>query len=172
MLEYDNNAFYYFALTFLFLYAIPGTWYILSELYEAYLKSPAKDIKSRTKVEALKASKLKKELYGYARINNFTFKVHLGLVVFVWLAIAIIILFVMADGKVSSFDPYTILEIEAGASISQIKKAYRRLSLVYHPDKNPGDADKADIFMKIAKAYQALTDPVSRENFEKFGNPD
>lgn len=172
MLEYDNNAFYYFALTFLFLYAIPGTWYILSELYEAYIKKPTVDIKSRTKVEALKAQKLKKELYGYARINNLTFKINLGLVVFVWLAITVIIFFVMRDGKVSSFDPYDILEIEKGASISVIKKAYRRLSLLYHPDKNPGDADKADIFMRIAKAYQALTDPVSRENFEKYGNPD
>ena len=172
MLEYDNNAFYYFALTFLFLYAIPGTWYILSELNEAYLRKPAVEVKARTSAEAKKSTKLKKVLYGYARIDNLTFKINLGLVVFCWLIIIIVVTLVSADGQVSTFDPHKILGIEIGASMSQIKKAYRALSLVYHPDKNPGDADKAEMFMKIAKAYAALTDPTSRENYEKYGNPD
>jgi translocation protein SEC63 len=43
---------------------------------------------------------------------------------------------------------------------------------MYHPDKNPNDKAAADVFMKIAKAYEALTDEVSKENYEKYGNPD
>ncbi len=53
--------------------------------------------------------------------------------------------------------------------MSEIKKQYRKLSKVYHPDKQGGNQE---MFMKIAKAYEALTDDVSRENWEKYGNPD
>ena len=53
--------------------------------------------------------------------------------------------------------------------MSEIKKQYRKLSKIFHPDKEGGDQE---MFMKIAKAYEALTDEVSRENWEKYGNPD
>lgn len=53
--------------------------------------------------------------------------------------------------------------------MSEIKKQYRKLSKIFHPDKQGGDQA---MFMKIAKAYEALTDDVSRENWEKYGNPD
>ena len=46
------------------------------------------------------------------------------------------------------------------------------MSLQFHPDKNPGDAVAEAKVMMIAKAYEALTDPVSKENYEKYGNPD
>ena len=45
-----------------------------------------------------------------------------------------------------------------GAEAREIKRAYRSLSLQYHPDKNPGNKMAEDMFMKIAKAYEALTD--------------
>jgi translocation protein SEC63 len=44
--------------------------------------------------------------------------------------------------------------------------------LKYHPDKNIGDKSAEEMFMKIAKAYEALTDEASKENYEKYGNPD
>lgn len=70
------------------------------------------------------------------------------------------------------FEPYSILGLEPGASESDIKKSYRRLSIQYHPDKNP-DPEAHKYFVEfISKAYQALTDPVSRENYEKYGHPD
>ena len=62
-----------------------------------------------------------------------------------------------------------VLGLETGAPERDIKRAYRRMSLEYHPDKRGGDDD---VFIKISKAYEALTDPVARENYEKFGNPD
>jgi DnaJ domain len=58
----------------------------------------------------------------------------------------------------AQFDPYAILGIELGADAKDIKRAYRSLSLQYHPDKNPGNKMAEDMFMKIAKAYEALTD--------------
>ena len=76
------------------------------------------------------------------------------------------------DGEVFTFDPYTILGIDTGTSSNAIKKAYRKLSLKYHPDKNPGDKTAEDTFMKIAKAYESLTDETAKENYAKYGNPD
>lgn len=73
------------------------------------------------------------------------------------------------DYEMSNFDPYEILGLESSASLSEIKRAYRKLSLLLHPDKETGD-EKA--FMKLSKAYQALTDEESRKNWEKYGNPD
>lgn len=73
------------------------------------------------------------------------------------------------DYELSNFDPYEILSLETSATSSEIKRAYRKLSLLLHPDKETGD-EKA--FMKLSKAYQALTDDEARKNWEKYGNPD
>lgn len=76
------------------------------------------------------------------------------------------------SSEIQIFEPFSILGLEPGVSESAIKKAYRRLSILYHPDKNP-DPDAHKYFVDfISKAYQALTDPISRENFEKYGHPD
>ncbi|KAM3366888.1 hypothetical protein ACQJBY_015902 [Aegilops geniculata] len=75
-------------------------------------------------------------------------------------------------GMVQVFEPYSILGLEPGASESEIKKSYRRLSIQYHPDKNPDPEAHTYFVESISKAYQALTDPISRENYEKYGHPD
>jgi len=70
------------------------------------------------------------------------------------------------------FDPFDILGISKDATDREISKAYRAMSLRYHPDKNLGDPEAPDRFVKINKAYEALTDELSRENYQKYGNPD
>jgi translocation protein SEC63 len=73
------------------------------------------------------------------------------------------------DYEMSNFDPYEILGIPLGSSKGEVKKAYHKLSIVLHPDKETGD-EKA--FVKLTKAYKALTDDDARKNWEKYGNPD
>jgi len=65
-------------------------------------------------------------------------------------------------------DYYNILELPRNASEQEIKKAYRKMALKYHPDKNksPGAEDR---FKDIAEAYEVLSDPQKREVFNKYG---
>ncbi|VEV58948.1 translocation protein SEC63, putative [Plasmodium vinckei vinckei] len=78
----------------------------------------------------------------------------------------------MNTKPIQTFDPFEILEIAVGATMKEIKKAYRLKSLKFHPDKNPNDTSAAANFILITKAYQTLTDEVSKQNYEKYGNPD
>ncbi|MBR3979078.1 MAG: J domain-containing protein [Oscillospiraceae bacterium] len=56
-------------------------------------------------------------------------------------------------------DPYQVLGISPGASDAEIKKAYRRLAMKYHPDRNPGDAEAARKMQEINAAYEQIKDP-------------
>jgi translocation protein SEC63 len=172
MLEYDNSAFYYFAITLLVIYIIPGTYYAVSEFVMAFIGSGDVGSKARTKTEAEKADKLKKKTTGFARLNTTTYMVNLSVLIVAWAVFLYLLALVSQDGEVNTFDPYTILGVQQEAAVGEIKKAYRKLSLKYHPDKNIGDKVAEEMFMRIAKAYEALTDETSKENYKKFGNPD
>ena len=67
------------------------------------------------------------------------------------------------------FDYYEILEISRDASGDEIKKAYRRLALKFHPDRNQGDKEAEEKFKKINEAYQILSDEQKREIYDKYG---
>ena len=86
-------------------------------------------------------------------------------------ALAVYIAFSQVE-EAEHFDPYKALNVPVGADASVIKKAYRTLSLQYHPDKNP-DPEATRIFTElITPAYKTLTDDAARENYEKYGHPD
>lgn len=67
-------------------------------------------------------------------------------------------------------DPYEVLGIERNASEQEIKKAYRKKALKYHPDKNAGDKQSEEKFKEISDAYNILSDPQKREKYDRFGN--
>lgn len=64
---------------------------------------------------------------------------------------------------------YKILEISETASSEEIKKAFRKLSMKYHPDTNGGAPDSEEKFKKIQKAYSVLSDPEKKKNYDAFG---
>ncbi len=64
---------------------------------------------------------------------------------------------------------YNILEVDRNASDAEIKKAYRRLALKYHPDRNPNDKVSEDKFKEINEAYTCLSDPHKKSNYDQFG---
>ena len=64
---------------------------------------------------------------------------------------------------------YQVLGVSRDADTSAIKKAYRRLALKYHPDKNPGDVQAEERFKEAAEAYSVLSDPQKRQRYDRFG---
>ena len=71
-----------------------------------------------------------------------------------------------------SKDLYDALGISRGASQDEIKKAYRKLVRQYHPDKNPGDEEAEERFKEIQGAYDVLSDPEKRKQYDAFGSAD
>ena len=67
-------------------------------------------------------------------------------------------------------DYYEVLGVERGASAEEIKKAYRKLAVQYHPDKNPGDKQAEERFKEVAEAYDVLSDAEKRAQFDRFGH--
>lgn len=67
-------------------------------------------------------------------------------------------------------DYYEVLEVNQNASDTEIKKAYRRLALKHHPDKNPGDKKAEDRFKELSEAYAVLSDPQKRATYDQFGH--
>ena len=70
----------------------------------------------------------------------------------------------------SKRDYYEILGVEKSATAEHIKKAYRKLAIKYHPDKNPGDKEAEDKFKEAAEAYEVLSDDNKRARYDQFGH--
>ncbi|XP_034480630.1 translocation protein SEC63 homolog [Drosophila innubila] len=164
--QYDESGgtFYYFVLSFLALVLIPTTIY--------YWPRKKKEDPCKRKEECECADCVKKNIIlanaePYRLLKSVTIKlaIVLGWALLLFLTYRVS----QFDYEMASFDPFEILNVPPTSTQAEIKKAYYRLSKILHPDKETGD-EKA--FMMLSKAYQALTDDVAKENYEKYGNPD
>ena len=69
-------------------------------------------------------------------------------------------------------DYYQVLGVDKKASADEIKKAYRKLALKWHPDKNPNNKSAEEKFKKISEAYAVLSDTEKRQQYDQFGSAD
>src|SRR5512145_1007930 len=70
----------------------------------------------------------------------------------------------------SKRDYYEVLEVTKNATAEEIKKAYRKQALKFHPDRNPGDKSSEDKFKEAAEAYEVLSDPQKKARYDQFGH--
>src|SRR3989344_7203846 len=70
----------------------------------------------------------------------------------------------------SKHDYYDLLGVSRKAGPEEIKKAYRKLAIQYHPDKNPGDKSSGEKFKELSEAYEVLSDSKKRQMYDQFGH--
>ncbi|KAA8900074.1 hypothetical protein TRICI_006247 [Trichomonascus ciferrii] len=175
--SYDDNAevWPYFAITLVGMVLVPST-YVSAQRILANPKNPEEG------PEGFKPA-------NYEEIKNFRAKERRSriftksnlVIILGWIALAGLVYVIKsqeAEGDERQvFDPYEILGVSFSATEKQIKSTYRKLSLQLHPDKvkNLVNTTREEIearYVEITKAYKALTDEVTRENFLKYGHPD
>lgn len=170
---YDEQGFnfYYFLISVLSLALVPVT---IQSIYSLYKSGSGKNKKiclcsvcqkERKKASVAKPSTFKKLITS----PKFLFLV-IG-----WVGVVLLTMQVAnAEVKSVTWDPFEILGISEGATVAEIKKHYKKLSLIYHPDKAPaGEEEKnEERFIDITKAYKVLTDDDTRRNYEEYGHPD
>ena len=67
-------------------------------------------------------------------------------------------------------DYYEVLGVDKNADAAAIKKAYRKLAIQHHPDKNPGDHTAEEKFKEAAEAYEVLSDPDKKARYDRYGH--
>ncbi|KAK5986397.1 DNaJ domain (Prokaryotic heat shock protein) [Trichostrongylus colubriformis] len=163
--EYDEvgNTFYYVLVSFYAIILLPATYFFFPTGKAEQVKVDEHEcqchgcVKKRQQKEANRPWKRTKKILTVVAL------------LLAWVVFALIVKKVTEiEVTHEEYNPYQILGLDQGADSAAVRKAYRELSKKLHPDRG-GDAQ---MFDKIAKAYQALTDEESRENWEKYGNPD
>src|SRR5436189_4202992 len=66
-------------------------------------------------------------------------------------------------------DYYDVLSVARQATVEEIKKAYRKKALQYHPDRNPGDSEAEKRFKEISESYEVLSDEKKRATYDRYG---
>jgi len=184
-LGYDDTAFYYFMITILSCVALPWSLSVVSSLaFPGQVKLQKEFPKKsswgcsyhycQTSDMVAKVDEARRKARSWTKSSFCWWLVKAALLVSIWVGIVSTVVYLRTSGQkeINKFDPFVILDVASEATNRQIKSAYRRLSLQYHPDKNPDDPLAASRFIQISKAYAALTDEVAKRNWEKYGNPD
>lgn len=163
---YDESGatFFYFLLSFLALIIIPSTYYLWPSDDQDEVKSNQKQCRCQG------CTNKKQHLRTHDKWKKTKRRIIRILLILGWVA------FTATAYKCANiqhdnvnWDPFEIMGVSHDATEAEIRKAYRKLSLIYHPDKETGDADK---FHQMLRAYKALTDDEARKNWQTYGNPD
>ncbi|KAJ1736155.1 secretory subunit [Coemansia biformis] len=160
---YDESGvtFFYYALTILILVVAPAT-------ISALFSKKSADATAKPKTPKMHSRRLK------TKSSAPTIK--LALLGAGWLLVFVLTYKVKTTEvkEAKLWDPYTILGIDNGESEEAIRKAYRKLSLKWHPDKveQSMKEEAGEMMAEINRAHKTLTNPEARENYEKYGNPD
>lgn len=166
---FDDVAFYYLVTSLLSMVLFPPTIYMMwGCLCNKEKKNPKNNFADTSLYES-KGTKIDVEptfAEKYFKVKYFVF-------IFLWI-IFIGLLTQLSSYQttdLATFKPYEILEVEPDADEAVLKKAYRKLSLKWHPDKNLDNKEEAETeFIKVSKAYKMLTDPALKEKFEMGGS--
>ena len=154
--EYDDSAFFTFAATLLIVVIIPLFYSIFKRIFFT------KELKNSNDYKNCGCSLCKDKLekfYKNKSANNYNFTFFLMIIILIVLSYLLELSYIEiknSEGKLKSFNPFEILEIEPEATEREIKKAYRSQSLKYHPDRNKNPDAKAK-FIMITKAYEVFT---------------
>ncbi|KAJ3606824.1 hypothetical protein NHX12_026343, partial [Muraenolepis orangiensis] len=162
--QYDDsgNTFFYFLTSFVGLIVIPATYYLWPRDQNAEqlrLKS-LRRVHGRCLWYRLRLTKSQQSIIPSLKKAALLF----GWAVFLLLAYKVSKL----DREYQEYNPYEVLNLDPGATTSEIKKQYHLLSKKFHPDKGGDEA----AFMMITKAYAALTNEQTKKNWELYGDPD
>ena len=169
-IQFDTNAFYPVLESFIILLII----YFLYKIYSHFFKYKVK-YQDKTKYRNCQCKACTKRLNNLVqkKTNNQIAFFYLNFLIFLIVVFIIIYKKILeTQSKVKTFDPYEILEISTTASPHEIKKAYKKLAIKYHPDKNLNNLQAKAQFMLVTKAYESLTNEEAKKNFELYGNPD
>ena len=153
-LQYDDTAFMHFSISICIVTATLFFALIIREYSSCQLKGLKKI--QNLPIFQKKIKNTQKTTKSYFGTFAFWWKL---MVVFSSIFIAISCYSMVAGNQqMIGFDPHEILGVDIDASISTIKKSYRKLALLYHPDRNVNNPEASAKFIQISKAYECLTD--------------
>ena len=169
-MQFDTNAFYPVIESFIFLLIFFCVYKIYSLLFKYKVK-----FQDKTKYRNCQCSFCIQRLNKLVqkKSNKFSLIFYIGSLIFLSILSSVYYQKIIeTQNKVKIFDPYEILEISSTASPPEIKKAFKKLAVKYHPDKNLNNLQAKAKFILLTKAYESLTNEESKKNFELYGNPD
>ncbi|KAL3235057.1 Protein translocation protein SEC63 [Nakaseomyces bracarensis] len=195
--EYDEGSetWPFFMLTLLLMVLIPMT---LRQLYKlTHHNDPLKkeladnkrfqeeNVKLNEEFESSSIKKFRNQWTSkFAKTGDSLFSTTNLMLVIGWISVALVVQRILNDTEQITqsmkqmFDPYALLGITESATEKDIKSAYRKLSLKFHPDKMSKEltaeerTTMEEMYVQISKAHEALTDPIVKENYLRFGHPD
>lgn len=151
MLEYDDSAFYYFSISILSFLLFPATISLLYKIVNGAFN--IQEFSGQCKCMRCTALLTLKKLESRSSVFNRAFYFQVLVAGFFWMIWYKNFMTVMAIEALQSFDPFAILDVSSDATMKEIKKQYRKLSLEKHPDKNPDNPLAVQEFIRLTKAY-------------------